>query len=1043
MLAAILALTFAGAPIGAPADSSAASDTARVVLVATTDVHGRATAWDYQTDTAFAGGLARAATVVDSLRRVHPGQVVVVDAGDLIQGDPFAAYFANVDTVTPSPIIEAMNLIGYDAATPGNHEFNWGLGTWRRVLAGRRFHYVSANIVSEPRGKRLFPASAVVRRGPVRVGIAGFTTPGVMVWDRDNVRGRVRVTPVEAQRATVLRDLERQSDLQVVLIHAGMEGTASYDTVGVGDENVAATLARGPAKPDVVVVGHSHREMRDSVIAGVHFVQPKNWAQSLSVVHVALVKRGGKWTPVEIRGELIPLATVPPAPRLEQALAKAQQAVRTWVATPVGTATAAMPARQGRAGPTALVNWIHAVQRARTGADLSAASVFNPEAGLPAGPVRLADVAAVYPYENTLRAIRLSGAQLKAYLEQSARYYVVEGGRVRVNDSIPGYNFDMIGGAEYELDLSRPLGERVRGLAVKGRPVAPTDSFTLALNNYRQGGGGGFGMLRGAPVVYDRQENIRELLVADVRERKTLDPAQFAERNWRFVPDSMGAQVAALHAPAKPVLRVLAMNDFHGQILPRTYSWSDGRPVGGIVAMDALMDSLAADCGGCPTVRLDGGDQMQGTLISSSRRGRSTVEALNRLGLDAAVVGNHDLDWSVDTLRARMKEARYPWLAANVFDSATGRRPDWARPWTELTAGGLRIAVIGYMTPETKSIVKTEHVAGLRFGAGRAAIEDALTAAKAAKPDFTIVVAHAGAVCDTAGVCDGEILSLARELDGEIDLIVAGHTHRRVTTRVGGVPIVEARNSAQAVGVVDFLPTAGGRTARIDVLVPYADSASLARGDSALAAFVARDRARVDSITSRVVTAFAQPLARSGPQFPLGNLLADARRGVMKTDLALVNNGGIRADLPAGPATFGQLYETQPFGNGMETVSLTGVDVRAMLEHTLEKGDPDGHVSGIVVRYDRSAPKGSRVVSATLADGRPLVDTRRYTLAVDDFLGGGGSGYTMLAGKQRRPFRLSDVEVFIAWLRQRPQPVAVKPLAQDRRFVPVAAEAAR
>src|SRR5690606_20712409 len=301
------AILFA-ALLAPPVAAAVRQDTAHVVVVSTTDVHGRVMDWDYVGDRPFEGGLVRAATVVDSLRRAHPGEVILVDAGDLIQGNAFAAYHARMSVRDTNPIIRTMNRLGYDAATPGNHEFNWGLETFRRALGAAAFPYVSGNIreasTGRSAGRRLFPASTVVRRGPVRVGIAGFTTPGVMVWDREHVSDRVRVEPVEGSAAEVIGDLRRRSDLAIVLIHSGMDGPSSYDTAGVGPENVAARLAAGAVRPDLVVVGHSHREMRDSLINGVHFVQPRNWAQSVSVMHVDLVRRRGRWTPVRWKADL-------------------------------------------------------------------------------------------------------------------------------------------------------------------------------------------------------------------------------------------------------------------------------------------------------------------------------------------------------------------------------------------------------------------------------------------------------------------------------------------------------------------------------------------------------------------------------------------------------------------------------------------------------------------------------------------------------------------------------------------------------------------
>ncbi|HEU4698991.1 MAG TPA: 5'-nucleotidase C-terminal domain-containing protein [Gemmatimonadales bacterium] len=1058
MLSAILlASALVAAAPSSPRVPAPGADTAHVVLVATTDVHGHATAWDYTTGAPFPGGLVRAATIVDSLRAAYPGQVVVVDAGDLIQGNPFATYFAQVAPRDPNPIVEAMNLIGYDAATPGNHEFNWGLDVWRRAVAGAQFNYVSANVFAEPGDTLMFRPFTVVRRGPVRVGIAGFTTPGVMVWDRENVKGRARVGRVETGAARVVRALAGQADLRIVLIHSGMNAPASYDTTGVGAENVATSLATLPVKPDFVVVGHSHREMRDSVVNGVHFVQPKNYVQSVTVTHIDLVRQGRAWRPVRTRTDLVPLKTVPPDPRLVRALAGADSAVRAWTAQPLAEATGPMPAAFARVGSTPLLTWIHAVQRARTGAQLSAASAFNLRAGFRPGPIRMADVAALYPYENTLRAIRVSGAQLKAYLEQSARYYTTDAaGRVVVNDSIPGYNFDEIGGASYAMDLTRPIGSRIVDLAVAGRPVQPADSFTLALNSYRQGGGGGYDMIKGAPVVYDRAENIRELLVDDLRARKTLDPARFAPApasSWRVAPAPTEAQVRALFAegpretqgvgvtPGVPArrdsvaLRVLATSDLHGNLLPRTYDWSRGQRVGGVAALKGLMDSLVAECG-CATLRLDAGDQMQGTLISSTSRGRTTVAAFNALGLDAAALGNHDFDWSVDTLRARMREASYPWLGANVVDSATGRRPVWVTPWKLVTVGGLKVALVGYVTPETNRIVKRAALGAVRVDSGVAAIRGVLDTVRAAHPDLTIVIAHEGARCDTAGACKGAILGLARELAQEpgprpVDLIVAGHAHWLLDMQVAGIPIVEPRNNGMALGVIDFVRGRAGLEARPRVLTVWTDSV---RADTALAAQVERWQAPIDAMTRRVVARVALPLNRDEPQYPLGNLIADARRNVLRADAALVNNGGIRADLPAGPVTYGQLFQVQPFGNELVTVTLTGAELKRMLERVLAAGEPDEHVAGIVVRWDSTAPAGQRVRGVRFTDGRVLKDKARYTLATDDYLAGGGSGFTMLAGRPTKRSGIVDVDGLITYLRRLPQPVRAP---EEPRFVAV------
>jgi 2',3'-cyclic-nucleotide 2'-phosphodiesterase / 3'-nucleotidase / 5'-nucleotidase len=1004
-------------------------DTAHVVVVATTDIHGHATDWDYLAGRPFPGGLARVATVVDSLKTRHPGQVVLVDAGDLIQGDPFATYFARVAPREPNPVIEAMNLTGYDVVTPGNHDFDWGLPVTRGAMADAAFPYVSGNIYTLTGDTLLLRPYAVVRRRGVRIGVAGFTTPGAMVWNRDQLRGKLRIERIPKVAGRVLELLRRESDLAVVVTHSGMGGSSSYDTTGIGSENTAAGLATLPVRPDLVVVGHSHREMRDSVIGGVHFVQPRPYAGSVSVSHIDMIRQRGRWKPVRIRSDLVSTARVAPSERLTQRLAAAHGLVRTWVSLPLGEARGAMRATAARAGATPIIELVNHVQRKRTGADLSAASAFNLQAGFDSGTIRLGQVIGLYPFDNTLRAVRISGAQLKQYLEHSARYFQTDAvGRVSINDSVPGFDFDMISGARYDIDLRRPVGDRIQDLAVNGRPVAPVDSFILAVNSHRHTGAGGYTMLRGAPVVYDKGENIRDLLIEEIRTRKTIDPSDFDSGEWRIVPEGPAAAVRELFqvpmtfpvgASDTVLLRVLATTDLHGALLEKPGGQGESR-AGGIAVLAGLMDSLEHECD-CPTLRLDAGDAMQGSVTSNVTRGRAMVEVLNRMRIAAAAPGDHDFEWSVDTLRRRMSESRYPWLVANLFDATSGKRPEWAVPYAMLEAGGLRVAVVGYLTPETKSSIKPELTVGLRFSEGALSIHDVLAEVRAQRPDLTVVLAHAGGNC-TGAVCTGEVVRLADAVESRtVDLIVAGHTHEIVNTRVAGVPIMQAGSEATAIAVADVVKTqAGGREVRTRVELVT----RRAHANPDIAALVEAYSRRADSLINRVVATVKAPLARAGDQHRLGAMIAEARRNVLRADIGLVSNDDIRSDLAAGPVTYGGLFEVQSSQNRVVRVTLSGAQLRHVLEHTLRHGRPTAHIAGARVRYDPRRRPGSRVQSVEV-QRRKLHSDRQYTLAVDDFLATGGGGYSLLVGLPQERGATLDLDAVIAYLRRLPQPVNV------------------
>jgi 2',3'-cyclic-nucleotide 2'-phosphodiesterase / 3'-nucleotidase / 5'-nucleotidase len=1023
-----------------PTSPSQTPETTQVVIVATTDVHGRVLGWDYARDAAAPGGLSRAATIIEALRVQYPGRVVLVDAGDLIEGNLFAAYFAQRDPQHPHPVVDAFNALQYDVATPGNHEFDFGLDVLGRALGDATYRYVSANIFRGASDTLLYPPYAVVQRAGVKIGVTGLTTPGVMLWDRSQLGGAVRVRRIEETAAPAVRRLEEAGvDVKVVLIHSGVNEPSTYDTTGVGAENTALSLASVSPRPDVVIVGHSHRELRDWVVNGVHFVQPRNFALSLAAVHVWLVKGTGGpdsagYRVVAVRADLIPLGSVAEQLRLQRRFAAAHDRVRAWAATPLGAAGPGFAARYGRAEDTPLLDFVNEVQRRRAGADLSAAADFDLDAGLPEGDVLLRHVAGVYPYENTLRAVRISGTQLRAYLEQAARYFrTYQPGPPVINDSVAGFNYDVVTGVVYNIDLSQPVGQRIRGLAFRGRPVAPGDSFTLAINSYRQSGGGGYTMLRGAPVVYDRGESIRDLLAAEITRAKQVTAQAYYTPSWSITPAAAREAVHRSFAPAAPavslkdstLLRVLAINDLHGALEPQVWPWSEGRPVGGAAALKSWLDSLAKACG-CTTVRLDGGDEMQGTLVSNYNFGRPVISALNVFGIDAAAIGNHEFDWSVDTLRARMAGARYRFLAANITDSAGASRPKWAEPFTVIERGGAKVAVIGLALPETPQETAARNVRGLAFGDGVAAVRRVLPQARAGA-DFVIVLAHEGAVCDaaaagTAAACHGEIVDLARGLDsGSVDLIVSGHTHTLVNTVVNGIPIVQARSSGAGVAVVDFVRVAGTRRdVRARIETPFADRV---QPDAGLVDTMAYYAQTIAGLTSRPIARFRLELRRVGEEYGLGRLIADAERNVAKTDVAIINNGGVRADLAAGLATYGDLFRVEPFQNRLVRLAVSGKVLRQALEQLLAGAHPDGHVAGIEVWYDPGKRAGQRITRLRLADGKGVDDDRSYTLAVSDFLATGGSGYAMLRTAVQGDVGLIDLDALIQYLAVLRQPI--------------------
>ena len=532
----------AGCATTPPAMAPAAG---RLVVMGTTDTHGWLLPYDYYTGRVTDHGLARLVPQIDSVRAANPGRTVLVESGDLLQGNPLDFVYSRLKAGETHPVAAAMNFLRYDASAIGNHEFNYGIAHLDTVARQSRFPWLSANTYRAGTAEHAYRPFTIVERtvggAPVRVGITSVTPPGVAIWDRDKVRGRLDFRDIVASVRPVVAEMRRQgADIVIVAAHSGLEGS-SYDTAatGVPTENAAAAMAREVPGIDLILMGHSHREVADTTIGGVLVMQAKNWGTSLAVAELELVRGAAGWRVAGKRGRILRPAKTATSPAFEAVLATAHQRTREYVSRRIGTSSAEWSAARSRVEDTPILDLINDVQMRASGAELSAAAAFSLDARIPAGPITVADVAGLYLYDNTLKAVRVSGAQLRAFIEKSAEYYLpcpAAPCEMRVNPAIPGYNFDVLSGVDYTLDLSKPVGQRVTRLRRNGRDVAAADSFTLALNNYRASGSGGFSMLIGAPVVYDRGQGIRELLIEEIERRGTITPEQVFRRNWEIVP---------------------------------------------------------------------------------------------------------------------------------------------------------------------------------------------------------------------------------------------------------------------------------------------------------------------------------------------------------------------------------------------------------------------------------------------------------------------------------------------------------------------------
>jgi 5'-nucleotidase/UDP-sugar diphosphatase len=430
---------------------------------------------------------------------------------------------------------------------------------------------------------------------------------------------------------------------------------------------------------------------------------------------------------------------------------------------------------------------------------------------------------------------------------------------------------------------------------------------------------------------------------------------------------------------AEPVsIRILHVNDFHGFAEPDTpYGFTC--PMGGVAWLAGRADHLRKEK---PTLYLAAGDMIQGNNWANLSRGKSVIELMNLMGFDAMAVGNHEFDFGPDVLRQRVSEARFPVLAANVEGL------DFLRPYVIEELNGVRVAVIGIVTEDTPVATHPRNVAGLAFRSPFATLARYIPELRK-NADVVIVLSHVGYGTDRL---------LAEQVPG-IDLIVGGHSHTRLEkpTRVGHTVIVQAWEHARALGVVD-VSVDNGRvvsiSSRLEDIRP-----DLCKPDPDVQRLVEKYRRQVDAVLDGMAGEALVPLDGENVrkrETNLGNLVADIMRSVSGADATIINGGGIRASIPAGPIRVRDVFTALPFDNYIVAVRLNGTRIRQALEHgvaQLESGSGAfPQVSGISFSYDPSAPAGSRVREVLLG-GEPLDPMREYTVATNDFLAAGGDGY--------------------------------------------------
>ncbi|MEU4276401.1 5'-nucleotidase C-terminal domain-containing protein [Streptomyces tanashiensis] len=550
-------------------------------VMGTTDLHGNVFNWDYFTDKEFDDkahndvGLAKISTLVDQVRAAKGRRnTLLIDAGDTIQGTQLSYYYAKVDPITARrgpvhPMAQAMNAIGYDAAALGNHEFNYGIPVLRKFEEQCDFPLLGANALD---AKTLRPAFApysmhrlcTPHGRDVKVAVLGLTNPGIAIWDKANVTGKMVFPGLEEQAAKWVPKLRSMgADVVVVSAHSGSSGTSSYGDQLPYIENAAGLVAEQVPGIDAILVGHAHTEIPEYRVKNketgkdVVLSEPLKWGQRLTLFDFDLVWEKGRWVVEKVGAQVLNSNTVAEDPEITGLLSDEHKKVVAYVNQVIGTSTAAMTTADAPWKDEPIIDLINVVQAETVKAALaggayaglpvlSQASCFSRTARIPAGEISIKDAAGLYPFENTLEARLLTGAQLKDYLEYSAKYYVqtpagapVDTAKLTNADATPDYNYDAVSGLTYEIDIAKPAGSRIVNLSFEGRPLDPAAKFVLAVNNYRASGGGAFPHVAGAQQLWANSDEIRNTIIQWVKAKGTVDPGLFASVDWKLTRDGV------------------------------------------------------------------------------------------------------------------------------------------------------------------------------------------------------------------------------------------------------------------------------------------------------------------------------------------------------------------------------------------------------------------------------------------------------------------------------------------------------------------------
>ena len=547
LLSVLLALVMVLALL--PSAAFAAEGEKHITILGTSDMHGNIWGFSYEdskeTDN---NGMARLYTYIQQVRAENPN-TILIDAGDDIQGTIMTDDIYNKIPEEPHPVVAAMNYMGYDAMTLGNHEFNWGIDTMQKILSQAQFPVLAANVKDASGGFVTGAGWTIVEKDGVKVAVIGVVTPDVPIWDGG--KEGVEACTYEAANTAVknaIAEIGDGADVIVVSAHMGMY--AEFDEDG-GSDSAQKILDDNP-EIDVLQVAHNHvvvsETQGDTVIGGV-----RNGGRDIARFDLTLDQNNHV---TDATVEIVDMTGVTPSQDLRdiELVKESHQKTIDFITgggsgedgeggAALGSTTAkfqpvdeiaGLP--EGKLQDTAVMDLINKVQLENSGADVSAAALFKDTSDLPEGDINYGNIFDIYKFDNTLYRVTVTGKELKGYMEWAAACYnqwVPGDINISFDPEYPGYLYDMFAGVDYEIDLSQPKGERIKNVMFKGAPLQDDQTLTLAVNNYRYSSALKAQNLIAGKKEWESSNSIRDMIVAYLAEHAPISPE--VDNNWKIV----------------------------------------------------------------------------------------------------------------------------------------------------------------------------------------------------------------------------------------------------------------------------------------------------------------------------------------------------------------------------------------------------------------------------------------------------------------------------------------------------------------------------